>query len=104
MRSRGMTHAATPLTGSGFSVGARGRRQGEKYAGIKSRPVRDGTKLSVKSFTRGIEMKNYASMALRLLYGSKNMQYREKFQAWRGLALFRMQADTQHPSYYTSKA
>lgn len=64
MRSRGMTHAATPLTDSGFSVGARGRRQGEKYAGIKSRPVRDGTKLSVNSFTRGIEMKNYALRTL----------------------------------------
>jgi hypothetical protein len=60
--------------------------------------------LSVNSFTRGIEMKNYASVALRLLYGSENIQYREKFQAWRGLALFRMQADMQQHDCYASKA
>ena len=103
MRSRGMTHAATPLTGSGFSVGARGRRQGEKYAGIKSRPVRGGTKLSVNSFTREIEMENYALGALSLLYGSETMQYREKFQVWRGLALSRLQADTQQHGCYANK-
>lgn len=83
MCGRGMTHAETTLTCSGFSVGARDRRQGEKYAGIKSRPVRGETKLSVNYFTRGIEMKNYALMALSLLYGSETMQYREKFQVWR---------------------
>lgn len=38
-------------------------------------------------------MKNYAPVAMSQLYGSETMQYREKIQVWRGLALFRMQAD-----------
>lgn len=32
-------------------------------------------------FTRGIEMKNYASLSLRLLYGREIMQYREKIRS-----------------------
>jgi uncharacterized protein YbjQ (UPF0145 family) len=49
-------------------------------------------------------MKNYAPMALSLLYGRETMQYREKFQVWRGLALSRLQADTQQYGCYASKA
>ena len=37
--------------------------------------------MSVNSFTRGIEMKNYALMALSLLYGRVTMEYRENFKA-----------------------
>jgi hypothetical protein len=48
----------------------------------------------VNYFTREIEMKNYAPVAMSKLYGRETMQYRKKFQAWRGLALFRLQADT----------
>ena len=64
---------------------------------------RDRTKLSVKFFTREIKMENYALRALSLLYERGTMQYREKPQFWRGLALFRMQAETQQHGCYASK-
>jgi uncharacterized protein YbjQ (UPF0145 family) len=57
----------------------------------------------VNSFTREIEMKNYAPVAMSQLYGRETMQYREKFQVWHGLALFRMQADAQQHGCYASK-